>query len=99
MNYECLPAFIFKLIYSPKNHFMQKLILFAVFFCFASTMYQLRAQSINNKSWKTYFDAPIRDTAIFNVDADSRFITNLKGEVMVRHQCKIIGDTLTIVDF
>jgi hypothetical protein len=78
---------------------MQKLILFAGFFCVALTMSQLRAQSINNNSWKTYIDAPINDTAIFNIYADSTFITNLKGEVMVRHQCKVISDTLTIVDF
>jgi hypothetical protein len=89
----------FKLIYSLKNHFMQKLLLFAGFFCFASKMCQLRAQSINNKSWKTYIDAPINDSAIFNIYADSSLITNLKGEVMVRNQCKIIGDTLTIIDF
>jgi len=78
---------------------MQKLILFASFLLFASTISQLPAQTINNKSWKTYIDAPINDTAILNIYSDSSFITNVRGEVMVRHHCNIAGDTLTIEDY
>lgn len=78
---------------------MQKLILLAVLFCLASTGYQLQAQSISNKSWKTYIDSPINDTAFFNIYEDSSSITNAQGQVMVRHRCKITGDTLTIEDF
>lgn len=77
---------------------MKKLILFTAFFCLALLMGQLHAQSINNKSWKTYMDAPINDTAILNIYTDSSSITNSQGQVMVRHQCKISGDTLTIQD-
>jgi hypothetical protein len=78
---------------------MQKIILLAGFFCLTSTMYQLRAQSINNRVWKTYIGAPINDTAIFHVYPDSSFITNNNGDVMVRFHSKISGDTLTILDF
>ena len=77
---------------------MQKFVLSACFFCLAFTG-QLRAQSIDNKSWKTYIDAPINDTAIFNIYHDSSSITNTHGQVMVRHHCQIAGDTLTIIDF
>jgi hypothetical protein len=78
---------------------MRKLVLLAGFVCLASTMCQLHAQSINNKSWKTYFDAPISDTAIFNIYPDLSSITNSTGEVKVRHRCNITGDTLIIEDF
>jgi len=78
---------------------MQKLILVAALFCFTSTMCKIRAQSVNNKSWKTYIDAPINDTAIFNIHSDSSFISNTAGQVMVRHRCQVTGDTLTIEDF
>jgi hypothetical protein len=77
---------------------MKMLILSAAFFCLALIMCQLRAQSITNKSWKTYIDAPINDTAILNIHADSSSITNTRGQVMVRHHCKVSGDTLTIED-
>jgi hypothetical protein len=77
---------------------MKKLILSVVFFCVALILCQLHAQSIANKSWKTYIDAPINDTVILNMYIDSSSITNTKGQVMVRHHCKISGDTLTIED-
>ena len=78
---------------------MQKLILFVVFFCSASAMCQLDAQSINNKIWTTYIGNPINDTAIFHISSDSSFITNAKGEVVVRNRCKISGDTLTVMEY
>jgi hypothetical protein len=98
MNCKRLPAIILKPSFL-KTHFMQKLFLFVGLFCVTSTMCQLRAQSINNKSWKTYIDAPINDTAIFHIHQDSSFISNIRDEVMVRHHCRITGNTLTIEDF
>lgn len=78
---------------------MQKIILLGSFFCLSSALCQLRAQSISNKSWKTYIGAPINDTAIFNIYPDSSFITNSKGAIMVRFHSEIAGDTLSFVDF
>jgi hypothetical protein len=78
---------------------MRKTFLFTTLFCLASAMSQLHSQSIKNKSWKTYIGAPINDTAIFSIHQDSSTITNTAGQVMVRHHCRIIGDTLTIEDF
>lgn len=77
---------------------MKKFIFLASLLCLASILCHLHAQSINNKSWKAYIDAPINDTAILNIYADSSSITNVKGQVMVRHHCQISGDTLIIVD-
>jgi len=78
---------------------MKKIILFVNLCCVVSAMSHLHAQSIINKTWKTYIADPINDTAIFHIYADSSLITNLKGDVMVRNHCKITGDTLTIVDY
>ena len=78
---------------------MKKLILSAGLFCLASSMCELRAQSINNKSWTTFIGAPINDSAIFHIYKDSSFITNTKGQVMVHFQTKITSDTITIVDY
>lgn len=78
---------------------MQKIILLGSFFCLALALCKLHAQSISNKSWKTYIGAPINDTAFFNINKDSSFITNSKGEVMVRFHSEIAGDTLSFVDY
>ena len=78
---------------------MKKIILFVSLCCMVSAMSHLHAQSIINKSWKTYIADPINDTAIFHIYADSSLIANSKGEVMVRNHCKITGDTLTLVDY
>jgi hypothetical protein len=83
----------------PKIHFMQKILLFTVLFYLASAMCQLRAQSIDNKKWKSYITAPINDTAFFNIYQDSSFINNGNGQVMVRFHSKINGDTLSFVDY
>lgn len=78
---------------------MQKIILFTALFCLASAMCQLRAQSIDNKRWKSYINAPINDTAFLSINTDSSFITNSGGRVMVRFHSKISGDTLSFVDY
>ena len=75
---------------------MKKIILFAGFFFFASII--SHAQSINNRNWKAYISDPVNDTATFHIQSDSSFVTNSKGEVMVRNKCMFTGDTLTIVD-
>ena len=59
---------------------MKKIILFVSLCCMVSAMSHLHAQSIINKSWKTYIADPINDTAIFHIYADSSLITNSKGD-------------------
>ena len=78
---------------------MKKMIGLVSLCCVITAMSQLHAQSIINKSWKTYIADPINDTAIFHIYTDSSMITNMKGDVMVRNHFKITGDTLTIVDY
>jgi len=78
---------------------MQKTILFAGLFFLASAFSSINAQSIDNKSWKTYISDPINDTVTFHIHSDSSFVTNRQGEVMVRNHCKVSGDTLTILDY
>jgi hypothetical protein len=77
---------------------MQKTILFAGLFFLASAFASVNAQSIDNKSWKTYIGDPINDTVTFHIQSDSSFVTNSKGEVKVHNRCKITGDTLTVLD-
>ena len=75
---------------------MKKIILFAFFSLFASIM--LYAQSINNRNWTAYISDPINDTVTFHIHSDSSFVTNSKGEVVVRNSCTVTADTLTILD-
>ena len=78
---------------------MQRTILLAALFCLASASFKLEAQSISNKRWKTYISAPINDTAFINIYADSSFISNNNGQVMVRFHSNISGDTLSFIDY
>jgi hypothetical protein len=76
---------------------MKKIILLTGIVFFTSFT-SLHAQSINNKNWKAYLDAPINDTATFHIQSDSSFVTNSNGEVVVRVRCAITGDTLIMVN-
>ena len=75
---------------------MKKVILFAGFICFFSTLCQ--AQSVDNRNWKAYLEAPINDTVTFHIHSDSSFVTNSNGEVVIRVNCAITRDSLTIVN-
>ena len=75
---------------------MKKVILFAGFICFVAMLCQ--AQSIDNRNWKAYLEAPINDTVTFHIHSDSSFVTNSSGEVVIRVNCTIARDTLTIVN-
>jgi len=77
---------------------MKKFLLFTVIIFFAAIPSHLLAQSINNKNWKAYLDAPINDSVTFHVHSDSSFVTNSNGDVVIRVHCTISGDTLTIVN-
>jgi hypothetical protein len=78
---------------------MKKLILLTGFFFLASFLFHLNAQSINNRNWKLYVADPINDTLTLHIKSDSSFVTNSKGDVMIRTNCTISGDTLTIADY
>ena len=78
---------------------MKKVILFGGFFCLTLLVCQVRAQSINNRNWKAVFADPINDTLTLHVHSDSSFVTNGKGEVMLRTNCIITADTLTLSDY
>jgi hypothetical protein len=78
---------------------MKKIILFTSFFCLTSTIFHLHAQSLNNTNWKTYFSDPFYDTLTIHIQGDSSFVTKSNGEVLVRSNYTIAGDTLSISDY
>jgi len=78
---------------------MKKMVLLIGVFCFASIVSQVCGQSINNRNWKAYFADPINDTLTLHVRSDSSFVTTSKGDVMLRTNCIITGDTLTLSDY
>jgi hypothetical protein len=78
---------------------MKKIILLAGLFCLVSTLGHLNAQSINNRNWKSYIGDPLYDTITLHIRADSSFVTNSRGETMVRNNCTVSGDTLAIADY
>ncbi len=77
---------------------MKKILLFVGIVFLASALSYVHAQSIDNRNWKAYVDAPINDTVTFHIHSDSSFVTNSNGEVLIRIHCMIAGDTLTIVN-
>lgn len=76
---------------------MKKIILLTGIVLFASASC-LHAQSIDNKNWKAYLDAPINDTVTFHIQSDSSYVTNSNGDVVIRMRCFIAADTLTIIN-
>jgi len=78
---------------------MKRMILVAAAFCLAVIGSKIYAQSINNRDWKAFFGDPINDTLMFHVHSDSSFVTNSKGEVMLRTNCILTKDTLTLADY
>jgi len=78
---------------------MKKMILLAGIFCFIVTTSHVSAQSINNRNWQAYFADPINDTLTLHVRSDSSYVTDSKGEVMLRTNCIIKADTLTLSDY
>jgi hypothetical protein len=78
---------------------MKKIILLAGVFCVASFASLVYAQSINNRNWKAFFPGEINDTLTLHVHSDSSFVTNSKGEVMIRTNCILNADTLTLSDY
>jgi hypothetical protein len=59
----------------------------------------LYAQSIQNTNWKAFLADPLNDTLTIHIRTDSSFVTNSKGDVLVRSNYTIAGDTLIISDY
>src|SRR5436190_5807148 len=78
---------------------MQKIILFITLIFLAPAVSKISAQSIENRSWKSYISDPVNDTATFHIFPDSSYLTNSKGEVKVRFHSHITSNTLTLVDY
>jgi hypothetical protein len=57
-----------------------------------------KAQALQNTTWKSFFDAPINDTATLSIGTDSLFISNSHGMALDVAVIKISGDTLEIND-
>ena len=78
---------------------MKKVVIFAgLFFCSLVSVH-VHGQSINNKDWKSFMADPINDTLVFHIHSDSSYVTNSKGETILRTNCIISGDTLTLSDY
>ncbi len=77
---------------------MKKMFVIVGLFCLA-LMSHLHAQSVNNRNWKAYIADPINDTLVLHIHSDSSFVTNSKGEVIVKTNCTIVSDTLTLSDY
>ena len=78
---------------------MKKIILVTGLFLLAASVFDLQAQSINNKNWKAYLAEPFNDTLTLHIQSDSSFVTLSNGEVLVRSICKITGDVIAITDY
>src|ERR1700720_4136016 len=76
---------------------MQKLALLTVVILMAAAT-NLKAQSLQNTSWKMYFDQ-LHDTLTLHIGKDSSFVTDGVGEVVVRSVCKVTKDTLSLRDY
>ena len=76
---------------------MRKLTLLTVVILM-TTMTGLKAQSLQNTSWKSYFDA-LHDTLTLHIGKDSSFVSLSSGEVVVRSLFKAQKDTLTMSDY
>lgn len=75
------------------------MILLAGVFCLVTLASHVSAQSINNRNWQHSFSDPINDTLTLHVHSDSSYVTNGKGEVILRTNCMLTGDTLTLSDY
>jgi hypothetical protein len=71
-----------------------------LFLCVAMVALQntSNAQIIQNTVWKSFFAAPINDTATLTIGNDSITISNSHGITMVKSTVRINADTITIKD-
>jgi hypothetical protein len=75
---------------------MRKILFLSIALLLAGAV-SLHAQSIKGTSWKLYIDE-LHDTLTLHIKADSSFVTDGSGEVVVRSLCKVSKDTITLKD-
>ena|ERR1700744_907927 len=66
------------------------------FFLFAGVS-RLSAQSLQNTAWKFYVEA-LHDTLTMHIGIDTSFSTSSSGDLIVRSNCKVVGDTIKLKD-
>lgn len=67
--------------------------------CFITALQNTtKAQTLQHTVWKSFFDAPINDTATLSIGTDSLKISNSHGMALDVAAIKISGDTLKIID-
>src|SRR5450631_200739 len=67
--------------------------------CFIIAMHSsIVAQTIQHTVWKSFFDAPIGDTATLSIGTDSLTISNSHGTALDIASLHIINDTIEIND-
>lgn len=74
---------------------------FAAFFVITAFTFIPRsanAQTIEHTVWKSFFEAPINDTATLSVGSDTLTISNSHGLALVVASIHIIKDTIEIND-
>jgi hypothetical protein len=78
---------------------MKHLFLTIAVFLLVAGLSGARAQSLVNTNWKTFIGVGVSDTLTLHIRADSSFVTNTMGTVVVKSTCKIAGDTMTLTDY
>ena len=78
---------------------MKKMILLAAFFVSLPLHHMSVLNLSTTEIGKLSFPGEINDTLTLHVHSDSSFVTNSKGDVMLRTNCIIKADTLTLSDY
>ncbi len=67
--------------------------------CMIALQSTSNAQTIQNSVFKSYFAAPINDTATLSIVKDTMTISNTGGMTIVKSIVHLSNDTITITDF
>jgi hypothetical protein len=62
------------------------------------TLSNVQAQSLQKTRWKSFFAAPINDTATLTINRDTSIISSSKGIELVRSNFRVSHDTVSISD-
>ena len=66
--------------------------------CCTIALQYAKAQTLQHTEWKSFFDAPINDTATLSIGSDSLTILNSQGIALDIASIRIAKDTLEIND-
>jgi len=76
---------------------MRKTTLVLLALSFFAGISRLSAQSLQNTAWKFYVEA-LHDTLTMHIGVDTNFTTSSSGDLIVRSNCKVVGDTIKLKD-